>query len=138
VHARNLELNVYPLPRRLLDAVLARPGWELVTLTLRDGPGEPVAFALQHVGAEHVQPLFVGLDYRHVASHHSYQQTLWQAVRSAQRHGARRVLFGMSADLQKSRFGAGRERRWVYLQSTDGIHHDVLNRIEEGLAVGAG
>jgi hypothetical protein len=138
VHARNLELNVYPLPRRLLDAVLARPGWELVTLTLHDGPGEPVAFALQHVGAGHVQPLFVGLDYRYVASHHSYQQTLWQAVRSAQRHGARRVLFGMSADLQKSRFGAEPERRWVYLQSTDGFHHDVLNQIEEGLAVGAG
>jgi 7-keto-8-aminopelargonate synthetase-like enzyme len=138
VHARNLELNVYPLPRRLLDAVLSRPGWELVTLTLHDGPDEPVAFALQHVGADAVQPLFVGLDYRYVTSHHSYQQTLWQAVRSAQRHGARRVLFGMSADLQKSRFGASPERRWVYLQSTDGFHHDVLNRIEEGLAVGAG
>jgi len=137
VHARNLELNVYPLPRRLFDAVLARPGWELVTLTLHDGPAEPVAFALQHIGAGSVQPLFVGLDYRFVASHHSYQQTLWQAVRSAQRHGARRVLFGMSADLQKSRFGAHRERRWVYVQSTDGFHLDVLSRIEEGLAVGA-
>jgi 7-keto-8-aminopelargonate synthetase-like enzyme len=137
VHARNLELNVFPLPRRVLDAVLSRPGWELVTLALRDGPAEPVAFALQHVGAEHVQPLFVGLDYRYVASHHSYQQTLWQSIRAAQRHGARRVLFGMSADLQKSRFGATRERRWVYLQSTDGYHLDVLNQITESLAVGA-
>jgi 7-keto-8-aminopelargonate synthetase-like enzyme len=137
VHARNLELNVFPLPRRVLDAVLSRPGWELVTLALPDGPAEPVAFALQHVGAEHVQPLFVGLDYRYVASHHSYQQTLWQSIRAAQRHGARRVLFGMSADLQKSRFGATRERRWVYLQSTDGYHLDVLNQITESLAVGA-
>jgi len=109
-----------------------------VTLTLHDGPDHPVAFALQHIGAEHVQPLFVGLDYRYVGSHHTYQQTLWQAVRSAQRHGVRRVLFGMSADLQKSRFGATPERRWVYLQSTDGFHHDVLNRLEESMAVGAG
>ncbi|HET9519320.1 MAG TPA: hypothetical protein VFO77_16475 [Actinoplanes sp.] len=137
VHARNLELNVYPLPREVFDAVLARPGWELVTLTLHDGPAEPVAFAVQHVGAEHVQPLFVGLDYRYVQSHHSYQQTLWQAMRSAQRHGARRVLYGMSANLQKARFGATRERRWVYLQSTDAFHHDVLTRIEQQLAVGA-
>ena len=30
-----------------------------------------------------MQPLFVGLDYRYVASHRSYQQTLWQAVRFA-------------------------------------------------------
>jgi 7-keto-8-aminopelargonate synthetase-like enzyme len=138
VHARNIELNVFPLPRRVLDAVLSRPGWELVTLSLHDGGDQPVAFALQHVGTEHVQPLFVGLDYRYVASHRSYQQTLWQAVRSAQRHGARRVLFGMSADLQKARFGASRERRWVYLQSTDGFHLDVLNQLTEGLAVGVG
>ena len=137
VHARNLELNVFPLPRRVLDAVLFRPGWELVTLTLHAGPDEPVAFALQHVGAEHVQPLFVGLDYRYVVSHRSYQQTLWQAVRAAQRRGARRVLFGMSADLQKARFGAHRERRWVYLQSTDGYHLDVLSQLTEGLAVRA-
>ena len=138
VHARNLELNVFPLPRRVLDAVLSRPGWELVTLTLHDGPGEPVAFALQHIGTEHVQPLFVGLDYRYVASHRAYQQTLWQAVRSAQRHGSRKVLYGMGADLQKARFGATRERRWVYLQSTDGYHLDVLNQLTEGLAVGVG
>jgi 7-keto-8-aminopelargonate synthetase-like enzyme len=138
VHARNFDLNVFPLPRRLLDVVLSRPGWELVTLTLRDGPDHPIAFAVQHVTTGHVQPLFVGLDYRFVGSHHSYQQTLWQAVRSAQRHGVRRVLFGMSADLQKSRFGATRQRRWVYVQSTDGFHQDVLNRLQEGLAVRAG
>jgi hypothetical protein len=137
VHARNLELNVFPLPRRVLDAVLSRPGWELITLTLHDGPAEPVGFALQHVGPEHVQPLFVGLDYRYVVSHRTYQQTLWQAIRAAQRRGAQRVLYGMSADLQKSRFGAQREPRWVYLQSTDGFHLDVLNQLTEGLAVAA-
>jgi 7-keto-8-aminopelargonate synthetase-like enzyme len=137
VHARNLELNVYPLPRRVLDAVLANPAWELVTLSLKDGPAEPVAFALQHVSPDHVQPMFVGLDYRFVASHHAYQQTLWQAIRSAQRRGAPRVLFGMSADLQKARFGACRERRWVYVQSTEGYQLDVLHQLTERLAVGA-
>jgi 7-keto-8-aminopelargonate synthetase-like enzyme len=136
VHARNLELNVFPLPRRVIDAVLDRPGWELVTLELRGGgPDRPVAFALQHIGVDHVQPLFVGLDYRYVTSHNSYQQTLWQAIRAAQRHGVGRVLFGMSADLQKARFGADRERRWVYLQSTDGFHLDVLNQLTEDLSV---
>jgi 7-keto-8-aminopelargonate synthetase-like enzyme len=138
VHARNLELNVFPLPRRVLDAMLARPGWELVTLSLREAPHEgPVAFAMQHVGSDHVQPLFVGLDYRFVTTHRSYQQTLWQAVRSAQHHGVGRVLYGMSADLQKARFGARRERRWVYLQSTDGYQLDVVHQLTEQLAMPA-
>lgn len=135
VHARNLELNVFPLPRRILDAVLRQPGWELLTLSLADGgPGRPVAFSCQHVGAEHVQPLFVGLDYDYVQDHHAYQQLLWQAVRSAQSRGARRVLFGMSADLQKSRFGATRERRWAYVQATDTFNSDVLASVSSAAA----
>ena len=34
VHARHLDHNVYPLPRRLLDAIMRNPGWELVVLRL--------------------------------------------------------------------------------------------------------
>jgi hypothetical protein len=134
VHARNLALNVFPLPRRLLDAVLGNPSWELILLSLADGPAQPVAFAAQYVGADQVQPVFVGLDYRYVASHHSYQQTLWQAVRSGQRHGARRVLLGIGADLQKARFGAKRERRWVFVQPTESYQAAVLNQLTERVA----
>jgi 7-keto-8-aminopelargonate synthetase-like enzyme len=131
VHARSLELNVFPLPRRFFDSMLAQPGWELVILRLPEAGTRPVAFAALHVGPDHVQPVLVGLDYRYVASHHAYQQTLWQTIRAAQRHGAGRVLLGMSADLQKSRFGARPVRRWVYVQPTESYQNDVLLRLSE-------
>ena len=86
---------------------------------------------------ERTQPVEVrgvGLDYRYVASHHTYQQTLWQTIRSGQRHGVPRVLFGMSADLQKSRFGAKPRKRWVFVQPTDTYHNDVLLRLAEGVS----
>jgi len=54
---------------------------------------------------------------------------LLQAIRSAQRREARRVLYGMSADLQKSRFGAVREKRWAYVQATDTFNADVLAQL---------
>lgn len=135
VHARSLYLNVFPLPRRLFDAVMSRPGWELITLRLIEGPDEPVAFAMMHVGAEHVQPVFVGLDYSFVSSHRAYQQTLWQSVRSGLRSGARKALLGMSADLHKARFGAVREERWVYVQPSESFHTDVLSRLAHGLSL---
>ncbi|MEN3308425.1 MAG: hypothetical protein V7603_4627 [Micromonosporaceae bacterium] len=138
VHARNLDLNVFPLPRRLLDAVLDQPGWELTVLRLPELGERPVAFTLQHLGPGYVQPVLVGLDYRHVSSHHTYQQLLWQSIRTAQRHGAARVLFGMSADLQKSRFGAKPQRRWVYVQPTDVYHSDVLTNLSQRVAVAPG
>jgi 7-keto-8-aminopelargonate synthetase-like enzyme len=136
VHARSFDLNVFPLPRRVLDAVLERPGWEVVLLSLPDEPAGPVAFAVQHVNADHVAPLFVGMDYAYVPSHHSYQQLLLQALRSAQRHGVPRVLYGMSADLQKSRFGARRTRRWAYVQATETYHADVLAHLAESVPAG--
>lgn len=131
VHARAYELSVFPLPRRLLDAVLDAPGWEAVLLDLPEVSGRPVAFSLQHVNNDHVAPLFVGMDYRYVATHHSYQQLLLQALRSAQRHGSHRVLYGMSADLQKARFGARREKRCAYVQPTDTYNADVLAQLAE-------
>ncbi|WP_448626771.1 aminotransferase class I/II-fold pyridoxal phosphate-dependent enzyme [Geodermatophilus sp. URMC 64] len=134
VHARSLELNVFPLPRRLIDAVLESPGWEVVLLHLPDQAAGPVAFAAQHVfGGDdgHVAPLFVGLDYSYVPTHNSYQQLLFQSLRSAQRHGAPRILYGMSADLHKARFGAQAEKRWVYVQATDTFNADVLARMSE-------
>jgi len=129
VHARAHDLAVFPLPRRVIDAVLASPAWEVVLLHLPDRATGPVAFSVQHLTAEHVAPVFVGLDYGYVASHGAYQVLLLQAIRSAQRRGARRVLYGMSADLQKSRFGAVRDKRWAYVQATDTFNADVLAQL---------
>jgi Acetyltransferase (GNAT) domain len=120
---------VFPLPRSIVDAVLESPAFETVLLHLPDRAAGPVAFAVQHVTAGHVAPVFVGMDYDYVASHGSYQVLLLQALRSAQRRGARRVLYGMSADLQKSRFGARREKRWAYVQATDTFNADVLAQL---------
>lgn len=135
VHARAHDLNVFPLPRRMIDAVLESSGWEVVLLHLPGVAEGPVAFCAQHVTSGHVAPVFVGMDYAYVPTHHSYQQLLLQALRSAQRRGARRVLYGMSADLQKSRFGARRENRWAYVQPTDTYNSDVLAHLAESVSV---
>lgn len=130
VHSCNLELNVFPLPRRILDAIVATHGWELLVLRLPDVP-QPVAFVALHVAADHVDPVFCGLDYDYVASHGAYQQTILQSLRAAQRHGLGRVHYGMAAELHKRRFGAKPERRWVYIQATDTYNTDVLMHVPE-------
>jgi len=139
VHARSFELNVFPLPRRLIDAILESPAWEVLLLHLPDRAAGPIAFTVQHLfsGADgHVAPQFVGLDYDYVPTHHSYQQLLFQSVRSAQRHGASKILYGMSADLHKARLGAQPEKRWAYVQPTDTFNADVLARMT--VTAGAG
>jgi hypothetical protein len=136
VHARKVELNVFPLPRRIIDAVLDTPGWELIVLHLPDRAEGPVAFGALNVAADRIATVFLGLDYEYVVSHASYQQMLLQALRAAQRRGARRVHYGMSAELQKSRFGAQPEKRWAYVQATETFNADVLAHIAETVPAG--
>jgi hypothetical protein len=136
VHARAFELNVFPLPARVIDAVLAAPQWEVLVLSLAEHPDVPVAFIVQHIGSEHVTPVFCGLDYAYVETHHSYQQLLFQVIRSAQRHGARRIFYGMSADLQKRRFGALPTKHWAYVQATETYNADVLAHLAESVPTG--
>ena len=104
-------------------------------LRLPDVGPQPVALCVQHVGATDLSPIFAGLDYRYVASHETYQQMLWQTLRSARRLGLATVHLGMSAELHKSRFGARPVKRWVYVQPTDTYHTDMLTQLTEKVAV---
>jgi hypothetical protein len=134
VHARKLDLNVFPLPRRAIDVLLDSPGWEMTVLRLPDRAAGPVAFGALNVTTERVVPVFLGLDYGYVVSHHCYQQMLLPALRTAHRRGVPRVLYGMGAELHKSRFGAVAEKRWAYVQPTDTYNADVLAHLAEGLS----
>ena len=70
-----------------------------------------------------------GMDYAVVESHGLYRQLLSQTVQRAAALRARRVLFGMGAELEKVRFGARPSERVMYVQSHDRFHHDVLTLI---------
>ena len=125
-------MNTFPLPRRLFAEVLHRPEWETVLLRLRGGPAEPVAFGVQYVGDGYLCPLVAGLDYDYLEEG-CYRRLLLQTIRDAQRHGARRVLMGMGADLEKRRFGAHPERRFAYIAVTDTYNAEVLAQLTESL-----
>lgn len=135
VQRRGLALNTFPLPPHMLESVLERPEWELVVLRLVDGPPEPVAFGVQFVADDYLVPLISGLDYDYL-DRGCYRRLLLQTVRDAQRHGVRRVLFGMGADLEKRRFGARPEPSSVYLQATETYNAHVLARLTEDVRSG--
>ena len=82
-----------------------------------------------HAGRDHYVPLLTGMDYRFVESHALYRQLLSQTVHRAEALGARRIAFGMGAEVEKARFGAKPQRRSLFAQSHDQFHHDVLSLI---------
>jgi 7-keto-8-aminopelargonate synthetase-like enzyme len=125
VHARGRELNTFPLPKSYLRDMLAHPSWELMALTLRE-TGEVVAFGAHFVGARHYAPMIVGLDYRYVRSHGAYRQALRNVILRARELGSRRVLLGMGATFEKTRFGAHVQERVAFAQAADHYSAEVL------------
>ena len=98
-------------------------GWELLALTLRDGASSkdrlPHGFVASfHHGDQYV-PRVIGLDYRFVRSHGLYRQCIRHIVARAEALGCRRVLCGMGAKYEKSRFGARPEHRTVYIRQME-------------------
>ncbi|HVV81802.1 MAG TPA: bifunctional aminotransferase class I/II-fold pyridoxal phosphate-dependent enzyme/GNAT family N-acetyltransferase [Kofleriaceae bacterium] len=141
VAARKLQLNVFPLPARVLPAMLASPAWELVTLHLdpaAGGPadGRPVAFWAAHRHGETYAPFFCGLDYRHVGPHGAYRQLLLQTIRRARALGLHDVRLGMSADVEKARFGTTAAETCAYVQAHDHYQGALLREIIAEVGVG--
>ena len=125
VQARGRDLNSFPLPKSFLREMLVHPSWELMTLTLRE-TGAVVAFGAHFIGARHYAPMIVGLDYDVVRSHGAYRQALRQAMLRARALGARRVLLGMGATFEKTRFGAHVQARVAFAQASDHYSSEVL------------
>jgi 7-keto-8-aminopelargonate synthetase-like enzyme len=125
VQARGRDLNSFPLPRTFLREMLAHPSWELMTLRLRE-TGHVAAFGAHFLGARHYAPMIVGLDYAVVRTHGAYRQALRQAMLRARSLGAKRVLLGMGATFEKTRFGAHVQQRVAFAQASDHYSSEVL------------
>ena len=134
VEERGMDINTFNLPISLFEKIAGDPNWEIMMLYLRPeagGPahGMPVSFVCSFIGTTHYVPLIIGLDYDYVIDHGAYRQSLWQLIRRARVHGARKVFFGMGASLEKRRFGARAERRCAYFQASDHYSLDVLEQV---------
>jgi hypothetical protein len=134
VAKKALRFNIYNLPLRLLAAMHETPAWELVTLRLdpaHGGPadGRPVAFYAGHKQDGHYGAFLCGVDYDYVYQHGAYRQVLYQIVRRAMELGMKTVHLGMTANLEKLRFGTVAQRTCVYMQARDHFGGALLREI---------
>ncbi len=142
VAARGLRINGFPLPGDVFAHLLRSPAWEIGTLALRaDGdsgaPSPPIAAWAVHRSGDCDTWLIAGLDYRYVESHRTYKQLIHQVIRRARERGARRVHLGMTADLEKSRWGSRTRRTCLFVQSHADYNESLLREVvaEHGVSL---
>jgi hypothetical protein len=136
VKRRGYALNTFDLPRDIFAKMLEFPGWELLTLRLREPVcGEElhaspvVGVVASFVGSEQYVPTLIGLDYRYVTTHGLYRQCLRHILKRAEELGCKRVFYGMSATREKRRFGARACRSAFYVQAEDTYVFDALAHV---------
>jgi hypothetical protein len=141
VAKKAMRFNIYDLPLRLLAAMHETPAWELVTLRLdpaHGGPtdGRPVAFYAGHKQDGHYGAFLCGVDYDYVYQHGAYRQVLFQIVRRAMELGMKTVHLGMTANLEKLRFGTVAQQTCVYMQARDHFGGALLREISAEASIG--
>jgi len=130
VRRRSLEINTFPIPRALFEALLGAEDFELSLFRPRGEEAAPiVGFGFGFVGCSTYLPLFLGMDYAYVRERGLYRQMLRDVVRRAHANGKSAVHFGYGAGLEKRRFGARRVETTMYVELDDHYAADAVSQV---------
>ena len=141
---RKLRINDFALPAELLDALLASPAWEIVTVhrdPARGGPadGRAVAWGASHRHGGHYVPFLCGFDIEYVRGEEfgAYRQLLLAVVRRARAIGARSVHLGWDAEVEKARLGCELNSAACYVRHARHDHGEELQLLVNRLGLAA-
>jgi predicted N-acyltransferase len=130
VKARNFDLNVFEYPQKLFAQMATQPGWEFIVLKLKSAENEhslPIAVIFSYKGfSNNYCPVLLGMDYAYLESHNVYRQALLQVVRRARQLNVKKVYLGLSAVIEKRKFGAAVISKVAYVQTKDNFNMEVI------------
>lgn len=125
VRERNLGINVFPYPAKMLKEMNTSDRWEIMALYL-EGVKNPVATMWVYKGLKTMAPMLIGLDYNYMQSHKLYKQCLYRVIEAANASGYHKLYFGFSADLEKRKLGAEQHAKVSYIRAEDNYAMDMM------------
>lgn len=136
VASRGSRINGFALPSDVFEHLLTSKAWDVGAISQRGDPDRtPIACWAAHHHGDVYAPLIAGLDYDFLAPLQIYKQLLFQILERARQRGASVVRLGMTADLEKQRWGAAGKEVAVYGQSNAEYNASLLRQLvaEEGM-----
>lgn len=133
VKNRNLAINVFDYPKKVLTEMSDSPAWEFITLRLKTDPSaieNTVATIWCHKAPKQYSAMVIGLDYDKGGRYNAYRQGLFQLLLRCKDLGYERLHLGFSADMEKQRLGATKYERVAFVQCKDNYNQDLLALLE--------
>ena len=139
VKNQSLELNTFTLPYRLFENLCRSEHWEVIRVSFKDKQQAPgcVAFVLCSKHTSVYAGVVVGLDYTLNAEHNVYRRAVYEVIRRSKQLQCDKASLGLSADMEKKKFGAVATRSCAYLQVKDLYKMAVLQTNTVGKTVAA-
>ena len=125
-------LNTFDLPFKFFEEANASSKWEFIVLTLNDDEYHqsdqklPVSIVLCNKSVDNYIPQIIGLNYKYLYSHKIYRQSILQIVKRGITLKSQKIYFGITATIEKKRFGAKQIDKTVFVQVKDTFNMDVL------------
>jgi len=131
VSARNYEIMGFELHRVFFENVLNDPNWDVLEIKLKPEfdareNRKAVSVVIGYKTEDCYDFLLIGMDYDFLEEHNVYAQTLWQAIKRARQLGSKSINMGLTASLNKRKFGARVIKNTMYVQTKDSYNASVI------------
>lgn len=131
VSARNHEIMGFELHKAFFRNVFNSPQWMVLEIKLKPEfdsrvDKKAVSMAICYNSADIFEFLIVGIDYDFLEEHNVYAQTLWQTVKLANSIHSKFLNMGLTASLNKRKFGAKVIKNMMFVQSKDNYNASVI------------
>jgi 7-keto-8-aminopelargonate synthetase-like enzyme len=133
VKARNFDINTFEYPVKFFENMSNTKNWEFIELRLNqsaaseeknDGPAA-VIFCYKNANNDY-NPIFVGMNYDSLDKYNTYRQAIYQVIKRANAIGSKRVFLGLSATIEKRKFGAVAIPKVAYVQAKDNFNMEFI------------
>ncbi len=127
LHHKNLGINMFPYPEKILEVLDKSTDWEFMVITLKEKK-QIVAIGWNHISKDVYSPLVLGVDYINTDLN-IYKHVIYNAVKRAHKLKVNKVKLGYSADFEKKKYGAKNNENNAYMLITDSFNMDVIENI---------
>jgi hypothetical protein len=133
VKSKNFDINTFNYPVKFFKNMSDTNNWEFIVLKLNtliqpeekmDGPAA-VIFCYKNANNDY-NPIFVGMNYELLDKYNTYRQAIYQVIKRANKVGSKKVFLGLSASIEKKKFGARIIPKVAYVQAKDNFNMEFI------------
>lgn len=126
VYSSNLAVNMFPYPKELFANLSNSPDYEFIIVKVA---GNIISIGACYKAKKSYFPILIGIDYIHNVQYKVYKKVLFKVIERAIQLGCNKIHLGLTADLEKRKFGAKSIQKHAFVNIKDTFNQDIINTL---------